>query len=792
MKFSEQWLREWVNPRVEIDDLCHQITMAGLEVDAIEPVAGEFSGVVVGEILSAQPHPDADKLRVCKVAAGLEEPLQIVCGAPNARAGLKAPLAMVGAVLPGEFKIKAAKLRGEPSEGMLCAADELKLSDDGAGLLELPADAPVGTDLREYLALQDVTVEIGLTPNRADCLSIAGIAREVGLLNAVAVCEPSCTPVAAESERAVDVDLRAGKRCPRYLCRVIEGVDISRPSPLWMQERLRRCGLRSIDAVVDITNYLLLELGQPMHAFDLAKVSGGIVVREAEAGEKIKLLNDQEITLSDNNLVIADADGALALAGIMGGAASAVGDGTTDILLEAAFFAPERLSGQARSFGLHTDSSHRFERGVDYELQRRAMERATQLLCNSVGGQPGPITEAVASEHLPAPAPVHLRAARIERLLGISIEATEVERILAGLGLDVRAVDDGWHCTVPSWRFDLRIEADLLEELARIYGYNRLPVTRIRADVELSAVPEARIKQRRFAEALVARDYYEAISYSFVDRDIQTALDPGLEPVALNNPISPEHAVMRTTLWAGLLRVAQHNVKRQQSRVRLFETGLRFRRDGNDIAQRPGLALLLTGRRFAEAWGDESRAVDFFDLKGDIEALLSLTGDAQSYRFEAVTRDGLHPGQSARVLRGDTHAGYVGALHPNLQKSLGFEHPVLLAELELDVLLEARLPAFAPVSRFPALRRDIAVIVDEAVAAAELMENVRAAAGAYLTDLTLFDVYQGKGIDPNRKSLALGLTFQDQARTLGDEEINTSLGQVIDSLKETYNAELRG
>jgi phenylalanyl-tRNA synthetase beta chain len=675
---------------------------------------------------------------------------------------------------------------------MLCAAQELELSDDKAGLLELPADAPVGRDLRDYLALEDVTIEIGLTPNRADCLGIAGIAREVGLLNNLAVCEPPTEPQPTSTDRAMAVELLAPARCPRYLCRVIEGVDLSRPSPVWLQEKLRRCGVRSIDAAVDITNYILLELGQPMHAFDLDKLEGKIIVREARAGETLALLNDQEITLREDNLVIADESGPLALAGIMGGASSAVGEGTNRLLLESAFFAPVPLAGQARSYGLRTDSSHRFERGVDYQLQRRALERATELLLEVVGGRAGPVTEAVDDGALPTPAQIHLREARIERLLGVAIEPAQVEQILAGVGLAVTRVEGGWHCVAPSWRFDLAIEADLLEELARVYGYNNLPVTSIRADVVLPAVPEARLALRRFRDALVARDYQEAVCYSFVDEDIQKTLDPDIEPVALNNPISPEHAVMRSSLLAGLLRAAQHNVKRQQPRVRLFETGLRFRPGADGLSQRPGLAMLITGAAESESWNGDTRGADFYDLKGDVEALLALTGDADAFEFRLGERAALHPGQTALLTRGGEAVGFIGVLHPTVQKRLDFDAPVIVAELDLEILRAASIPSFEAVSRYPALRRDIAVIVNQDVSAAALLSNVRAEAGAYLTDLTLFDVYQGKGIDPARKSVALGLTFQDTSRTLDDDEINKCVQQVIDSLQKNFNADLRG
>ncbi|HEY7775676.1 MAG TPA: phenylalanine--tRNA ligase subunit beta, partial [Kineobactrum sp.] len=537
MKISEQWLREWVSPALTTAELAHQITMAGLEVDAVEPVAGVFTGVVVAEILSAEQHPDADKLRVCKVNTG-SGTVQIVCGAPNARVGLKAPLAQIGAVLPGDFTIKKAKLRGLESQGMLCAEQELGLSDANAGLMELPVDAPVGADLRSYLALDDQLIEIGLTPNRADCLSIAGIAREVGLLNGLPVNTVACEPVPAVIGDVFPVRLDAPQRCPRYAGRVIKGIDISRPSPLWLQEKLRRCGLRSIDAVVDVTNYILLELGQPMHAFDLGKLQGGIVVRTAEQGETLALLDGQTITLREDLLVIADHTVPVAMAGIMGGDATAVDDKTCDIFLESAFFTPDLLAGKARGFGLHTDSSHRFERGVDFCLQRRALERATRLLLDIVGGQPGPVTEVTDEASLPLVPPVLLRRARIRRLLGFELADAEVERILSGLGLGVAATGEGWVCEVPSWRFDISIEADLLEELARVYGYNRLPVSHIRADLVIPAKAEARLSIRHLRRHLAARGYREAITYSFIDPRLQQLFAPDTAPVALQNPIS--------------------------------------------------------------------------------------------------------------------------------------------------------------------------------------------------------------------------------------------------------------
>ncbi|RLQ22721.1 phenylalanine--tRNA ligase subunit beta [Seongchinamella sediminis] len=790
MIISEQWLREWVSPQISTEDLAHQITMAGLEVDAVDPVAGEFSGVVVAEIVSAEQHPDADKLRLCQVDAGGER-VQIVCGAPNARAGLKAPLATVGGVLPGNFKIKKAKLRGLESFGMLCAAAELGLSDDSDGLFELAADAPVGTDLRDYLGLDDNAIEIGLTPNRADCLGVAGIAREVGLLNNLAVTAPAIAPVAATIDDRFPVELVAPERCPRFVGRVIRGIDPSRSSPLWLQEKLRRVGLRSIDAVVDVTNYVMLELGQPMHAFDFARLEGGIRVRLAEQGEALELLDGQTVELNDDTLVIADHSKALAMAGVMGGQQSAVSDSTVDLFLEVAFFTPDLMAGKARSYGLHTDASHRFERGVDFKLQVTAMERATALLLDIVGGEAGPLQETVAEAQLPARPDVSLREARIQRLLGFEMEPAEVERILTGLGLGVSRTDDGWRCTVPSWRFDIAIEADLLEELARVYGYNRLPVTRLHGDLVIPAKPEQTLAMAGIRSHLAARGYREAITYSFVEPRLQEVFDPGLQPVALSNPISADMAVMRTSLLPGLVSALLRNTKRQQPRVRLFETGLRFLPGEDCLKQVPTLAMLVTGDRFEEGWSGDAEAADFFDLKGDLESLLALTRAADSFSFQAASRDALHPGQTALVLRDEETVGYLGALHPSVCRELGLNAPAYACEITLSALLQSKLPAFSELSRFPEVRRDLAVLVDKAVPAQELMANVRASAGTYLTDLTLFDVYEGKGIDPKRKSLALGLTFRDSSRTLSDEDVNLAVEQVVDSLEKNYKAELR-
>tara|TARA_R110001599_G_scaffold353742_2_gene596100 strand:- start:94639 stop:97014 length:2376 start_codon:yes stop_codon:yes gene_type:complete len=790
VKISEQWLREWVDPVLTSEELAHQITMAGLEVEAIEPVAGSFSGVVVARIVSAEPHPDADKLRVCQVETG-NETVQIVCGAPNARVGLMAPLARLGAVLPGDFKIKAAKLRGVESQGMLCAGQELGLSEERDGLMELAADAPLGADLRAYLALDDKIIEIGLTPNRADCLSMAGIAREVGLLNKLPVTAPPFANIAATIDTIFPVDLPAAERCPRYLGRVIKGVDVSRPSPLWLQEKLRRCGIRSIDAVVDVTNYVLLELGQPMHAFDFDRLQGGIVVREAGTGESLELLDGQTVELKPHTLVIADHAAPVAIAGIMGGEVSAVNASTTNILLEAAFFTPDLLAGIARSYGLHTESSHRFERGVDFELQRHAMERASQLLLDIVGGEAGPIEEAVSAEHLPERPPVTLRAARINKMLGMELPAAEVERILSGLGLGVSSSAEGWTCSIPSWRFDMQIEADLLEELARVYGYNRLPATHIHANLVMPARPETRLSVRQLRRHLSARGYQEAITYSFVDPKLQYLFEPEVTPVALANPISADMAVMRTSLLPGLVGAVMRNINRQQPRTRLFETGLRFVPGENGLRQVPTLAMVATGQRFGESWAVASQGLDFFDMKGDVESIFTLGRDPGSLQFETATVAALHPGQTAGISRKGQSVGYLGAMHPTVQAELDLAAPLYVCEVDLEAVLAGLVPSFTELSRFPEVRRDLAVIVDKSVPSADLMQNVRAVAGSYLTDLRLFDVYEGKGIDPKRKSLALGLTFRDHSRTLSDEDVNLAVNQVVDSLQKNFKAELR-
>lgn len=795
MKISEVWLREWVNPELTTEELAEQITMAGLEVDAIEPLAGALSGVVVGEIVAIEQHPDADKLRVCQVSGNGGELVQVVCGAANARVGIKIPFATVGAVLPENFKIKKAKLRGVESFGMLCGQTELQLGDDDSGLWELPSDAPVGKDLCDYLSLNDTCIDIDLTPNRSDCLSVKGVARDIAVLNRLAVNEPTISAVPATIDDTFPVALEATDMCPRYVGRVIRNIDRNQAAPLWMQERLRRSGLNSKDIIVDVTNYVLLELGQPMHAFDLDKLSGGIVVRKASAGEKIELLNEQEITLNDDTLVIADQSSALAVAGVMGGSGSAVSDTTCHILLESAFFDPIAIAGRARNYGLHTDSSHRFERGVDYQLQEQAIERATELIIAVAGGDVGPVFVTEATHPLLAPKTVELRRARIESGLGFAMEDDEVLDILQRLGLNkLSDTSGGWVFDVPSYRFDIAIEADLLEELARVYGYNRLPTTSLLMEINLPEKTETKQDIKGIQQQLLARGYQEAICYSFVDPQRQQLFDPELTPVELLNPISADMAVMRTSLWPGLIQALQHNINRQQARVRLFETGLRFMPvDGtlDSLQQQPVVAGLLYGSRDEESWEPNGGNVDFYDIKGDVESLLAMTGQQEVFSFIPAKHSALHPGQTASLVYKDQIIGILGALHPQLQQQLDIPNTVYLFEIMQDAITDVRLPSFSPLSRFPEVRRDLAVIVDQEITVSALQTKVVKAAGADLTKLKVFDVYIGKGIDSHRKSVALGLTFQHLSRTLTDDEINDAINRVIDGLKQEFNAELR-
>ena len=803
MKFSENWLREWVNPSIATEELSEQLSMAGLEVDGIEPAAAEFTGVVVGEVVECGKHPEADKLQVTKVnvgSAGDGELIDIVCGAKNCRQGLKVAVAMVGAVLPGDFKIKKAKLRGQPSFGMLCSFSELGMADDSDGILELPTDAPVGTDIREYLDLNDNIIEIDLTPNRSDCLGVAGVAREVGVLNSADVKSVAVTEVAPAIDDTFSVKVDNPVACPRYLGRVVKGVDMSAQTPLWMAEKLRRSGIRSIDPIVDITNYVLIELGHPMHAFDLNKLNGGIVVRNAKQGEKLTLLDENQVELNETTLVIADEHKALAIAGVFGGLESGVTSDTQDVFLESAFFNPVTMAGTARSYGLHTDASHRYERGVDYELQRTAMERATQLLLDIAGGQPGPIVEAISEADLPQKTAVVLRRTRLDRVLGHVVSDQEVTNILSRLGLNVEfKAGSEWHAISPSFRFDINIEEDLIEEVARVYGYNNIPNTAPMASLNMPIRNEARLTRSSYAKLLTERGYQEAITYSFVDPKVQDKLFPHLSGLVLPHPISADMSVMRVSLWSGLLPAAVYNQNRQQPRVRLFETGLRFIPDNNaemNIRQEAMIAGVITGSLAGERWSESTRAVDFYDVKADVEAMIAQSVAVDEFEFKPLTMDhelcvALHPGQSAGIYRNGDLIGYLGAVHPAREKDLGLNGRTFVFELTLDSLLQRNLPAAQPVSKFPSNRRDIAVVVDEAVPAGAILTEIKKVGGNQLVDLNLFDVYRGDGIQDGYKSLAISMTLQDVSKTLEEQDISLKIDQVVEMLTEQFGATLR-
>ncbi len=780
MQFPESWLRNLVNPGLDTPALAHALTMAGLEVEALAPAAPPFNNVVVAEILSAEKHPDADRLRVCQVDVGEAAPVTIVCGAPNAAAGLKVPCARPGARLPG-IEIKVAKVRGVESFGMLCSTKELGLEGAADGLMVLPADAPVGEDFRAWLNLDDTLITLKLTPNRADCLSVAGLAREVGAITGAEVRLPQIVEVPARTADTVAVKVSAPDACPRYLARVVRGIDAQAPTPRWMAERLERCGIRPLTAPVDITNYVLLELGQPMHAFDLGKLGYGVEVRRARAGEKLELLNGQTAELADDMLVIADADGPVALAGIMGGQPTSVQADTTDVLLEAAFFAPTAIAGRARRLGLSTDSSHRFERGVDFGATRQAMERATQLLVDICGGQPGPISEA--ADRLPVRVPITLRLARLARVAGVALDADTVARGLRALGAEVERRDDALVVTPPSFRFDLAIEEDLIEEAVRLYGYDNVPAQPPAAPSRMLPQDETVVGDDALRHTLVGLDYQEVITYSFVDPAWETALDPAARPLPLANPLASQLSAMRTTLWGGLIETLRHNLNRQQDRVRIFELGRVY---ASLDAQPMKLGGLAYGDAVPEQWGAKARRVDFFDVKGDLERLAGHALDARPGAHPA-----LHPGQCAEVWMDGQAIGWIGALHPRLVQAFDLAAAPVLFELDADAIARRSLPRHAGLSRFPQVRRDLAFVLDVQTPAGTLLAALRGAATPAVRAIEVFDEYRGKGVAENQKSLAIRVVMQDTQRTLTDEDVEEAVRQLIDTALRQCNASLR-
>ena len=790
MKFNKKWLDEWIDTGLDAAAIGERLTMAGLELDSITPAAPEFSHVVVAEVVSIAPHPDADKLRVCQVNNG-EQTLQVICGAANAREGMRVALAQVGAELPGGLKIKRAKLRGVESLGMLCAASELGLAEQSEGIMELPADAPVGMDLRAYLDLDDEILEVDLTPNRADCLSVAGIARELGALTGKEVNELEVSEHPPEISDSIAVTVKAEDACPRYIGRLIADIDMQAETPLWMSEKLRRCGLRSINPVVDVTNYVMLELGQPMHAFDAEKIAGGIVVRMAKAGERLTLLDEKEVTLDAETLVIADKQKPLALAGIMGGLDSAVTENTKTIVLESAFFRPENIAGKARMYGLHTDSSHRFERGVDFELQCKAIARASELIQSIAGGRAGAIVEKVADEKLPALPVIRFRPAQISRHLGISMEQAQAQQILTDLGCLVDATHDAWQVIPPSYRFDLRLEVDLIEELARVYGYDRIAAKPRAWAPVIEKVPETRNPFSVIKNRLVCLGYQEVITYSFIDTLTEELVNPSFAPLPLANPISSELSVMRTTLWGGMLQTLAYNLRRQQERVRIFETGLVFLQQENGLVQAPRLGGLICGQAMEEQWAGEKREVDFFDVKGDVESLLDLSKAGRKIEWQKGEHSALHPGQSATLFLDGKAVGHVGALHPQIQKKLDLDLQPFLFEMDLSILEERELPAYQPLSRYPAVRRDLALLVSEDVSYADIQKSLTSLNNKMITASHIFDVYQGEGVASGLKSIALGLILQDFSRTLEEQDVESVVTEVVERLQKDVGARLR-
>ena len=789
MKLNERWIREWVDPPIDTEELVARLTAIGLEVESVAPVAGSIKHVTVAEVVGVAPHRGADKLSLCEVDDGGGETHRVVCGAPNVRPGMRSAFARVGARLPDGSKIRRTRIRGEVSQGMLCSARELGLGEEAEGIIEFDAGAPLGEDLVEWLGLDDVVIEVGLTPNRGDCLCIAGVAREVAVASRVAMLRRERVAVVKPRiDDTLPITLDAPQRCPRYVGRVVRGIDPGARSPLWMTERLRRCGVRPLSTVVDVTNYVMLELGQPMHAFDFGRLDSGIRVRNGREGERLKLLDGSVIELDGDSLVIADRSRPVALAGVMGGHESGVGDTTRDVFLESAWFDPRTIALEARRRGMHTDASHRFERTVAPDLQREAMERATKLLVEIAGGEPGPTIEAVDDEHVPRARPIALRRERIRRVLGAEIPAHDVHDILARLGMRVDETQDGWIVIPPPHRPDIGIEVDLIEEVARIVGFANLPGTMPAAELGVTARSESSVDVERLRGRLVDRGYYEAVTYSFVDATLQARIAPALDGVALANPIASDMGVMRTTLWPGLIGAAIYNVNRQQSRIRLFETGLVFISDRNQIHQPRMIGAIAAGPVVPEQWAHPPRVVDFYDVKGDVEVLLALSG--RVVEFVADTHPALHPGQTATIMHRGERIGILGTLHPALASEFKLPGAVLF-ELRLESVNTGTLPKFKALSRFPAVRRDLSIMLPEALSASTVRDCVEQAGVGVLENVELFDVYVGEGIDSGMKSISLALTFQSRSRTLDDAEVNTALSAVLDSLTRGLGVALR-
>ncbi len=791
MKLSLQWLKDFVDNPWGARDLGERLTMAGFELEGSAPAAPPFAGVVVAEIVSCEKHPQADKLQLCQVSTGAGPALQIVCGAHNARAGLRTALATVGAVLPGDLKIKAAKLRGVDSAGMLCSAKELGLAEVSDGIVELSADAPLGADVRVVLGLDDDVLEIAITPNRGDAMSVLGLAREVAALSGATLRSPATDRVVAQHSANVPVTLIPGSGCAKFVGRLIRGVNNRAATPMWLRERLRRAGLRSISPVVDVTNYVLQELGQPMHAYDAAKLQGGITVRMARAQESLTLLDGKTVTLADDMLVIADQGGAVGLAGVMGGERTAVSADTVDVFFEVAWFQPQAIAGRGRRIGVTTDASQRFERGVDPELQERALERASQLLLSIAGGTAGPSAVHRSADALPIRTPVQLRSAQLARLLGFAPAEGLVGAKLKALGMRVEVVSGGWQVTPPSHRFDIAIEADLIEEVGRQIGLAAIPEIAPRALQRFAPLPEAQSADARVLDLLAARGYQEAIHFAFVDPALQLTLFPAAATVRLTNPIAENLAVMRVSLWPGLLQATRDNFRRQQERVRLFELASVFDAAGRETEMVAGVSA---GLRHTEQWAsarDEAKmSADFYDLRADLSALCSISGDLAQFEFRAGGPGCLHPGRSATLLKSGHVVGYLGELHPDVVARLDLTYAPQVFELRRDALWSCS-PRVGDISRQPLVRRDLAVVVDESITFGQLRDRVISVASGLLRELRCFDIYRGAGVESGRKSVALGLIFQDNLKTLTDEEADRLMAAIRSDLGTSLNAKIR-
>ncbi len=791
MKITHSWIREFTPLAATPSQFATQLTLAGLEVESVAVVAPPFTGVVVGEVLEVSRHPDAEKLSVCQVTTDGTNRLQIICGAKNVRAGLKVAVAMVGAHLPGNISIKRAKLRGLDSMGMLCSARELGLGDEYDGILELPETLNVNRDVREALDLDDAVIDVNATPNRGDCMSVFGVARDYAAARERRFLRYQGAPVAAAHQDVFPVNIESVSGCPLFGSRVIRGVRPQVKSPFWLRERLRRVGINSISPIVDVTNYVMIELGQPLHAYDLARLSGPITVRAAKDGERITLLDDGEYALDPEFMVIADASGAIGLAGIMGGRATAIGDATTEVLLESAHFMPDAIAGRARRLGLFTDAAQRFERGVDPCLPAVALERATALLLEIAGGEAGPLQVTKARGAVEPQQWVRLRRSRLHRLLGATVPDEEVRSLMMAIAERVETDSEGWRVESPPHRFDIRIEADLIEEVARLRGFDSIAENDAIAPQVAGYAGELRVEENRLLFTMVDSGYREAITYSFVDPAVQRLLFPDTPGLSLVNPISAELSEMRVSLWSGLVVACRENLRRQQSRVRLFEMGKKFETGGSGLREVETLCAVATGARWPEQWGSAREALDFYDVKADVQNVLALTGDGPSVRFEADSLPCLRPGRAARIFRGAAPIGWLGELHPQLTKTLNLTHTLYLFELEIESAFICNKLIFNNISRFPSVRRDLAVVVDEAVTLAVLRENVSVSASDLLIELRVFDVYRGPGVDSGRKSIALGLILQDSSRTLTDVDADAVVNAVVARLRDVLSATIR-